>query len=364
MAIFGATPLISVIAIIMRYNLPQATFDSVEDGENPRRRRLSENYKGLVHYEMLANQRVKFTPSPLSPVEQLEQYLIEPNDARKAVKLIEVEVDKLATILNKIAISSIERPLSSEEAFRLIQDYEGLVKNVLALYVRGCYDDDTALTKALIDGLNQLSNNIPPVNYPGNLHLYPTLLLLYAGGIAALAGNRYRTLIALMRKVVIRSSQAPTGCPAAFALVPYRVISERFANQILQISNHITPVNKYLFDFLREPLRQVIKVEGEYEEHFFRFEYLFALASAFANQKWGIGVYAPVGSYMWEQQLRYPPYIFEVTDQELSQQNELWPPFKEGIFDGKFEEFQQLKKQADESIKNLITKCYPISFDR
>ncbi len=105
-------------------------------------------------------------------------------------------------------------------------------------------------------------------------------------------------------------------------------------------------------------LRRVIKVDGEYEECFFLFEYLFAIASAFEHREvWG-AVAAPVGSYIWERNLRNPPFIFDVTDKELSLQRESWGPFKAGIFDGTLEEFLVFKQQVDESIKNVIRNHY------
>ena len=104
---------------------------------------------------------------------------------------------------------------------------------------------------------------------------------------------------------------------------------------------------------------KALLIDAEYEECFFQFEYLFALASAFANQKWGLGTNVPVGSYIWEQNLQHPPYIFNVTDEELKKQRELWPPFKAGIFDGSFDDFLLFKTKADESMKKVINQYYP-----
>src|SRR6185503_20571036 len=97
-----------------------------------------------------------------------------------------------------------------------------------------------------------------------------------------------------------------------------RVIDERTAKELPPVKAHHFPMSDHLFGVLREPLKRVIKLDSEYEEAFLRFEYLFGLASAFANKKFGLGgVYAPVGSYMWERNLRRPPYIYDVTNDEL-----------------------------------------------
>ena len=142
-------------------------------------------------------------------------------------------------------------------------------------------------------------------------------------------------------------------------LTPHRVIDERIAKLLPPVKANYTPISTYFFSVLRRTASRIIKVSWEYEESFFIFEYLFALASAAAHREvWG-AVAAPVGSYIWERNLRNPPYIFDVADKELEVQRDSWPPFKAGIFDGSFDEFLVFKKQVDESIKKLITGHYP-----
>lgn len=346
---------------IMTYNLPPSVASEREEYPNGRKKAEQELQKDLEKALRggLNKRPVKLVEPVLSPLEQLEQYLLDPNDARRAARLIDKEIDKLSDALNAISTSDIAKNESPEGVYHLIQAYEQVATDVLALYVRGGYDADSILTESLVKGLTHLMHVSPVHHQFRKPHLYTALYLLYAGGMAALAGKRYITLIALMRQVRIRTPQNPRGYPAAYQLVPYRVIDECIAKRLPPVEHHYTPMNTYLFRVLREPLRPVIKIDAEYEECFYRFEYLFALASAFAEEEYGLsGVAAPVGSYIWEQNLRHQPYIFEATDKELSHQKELWPPFKAGIFDGTFDDFLHYKKQADESIKKIIRVHY------
>lgn len=347
---------------VMTYHLPQATADGDEAGKAARKavaRELERDLENALR-EILNSRLVQPVEPVLSPVEQLEQYLLDPNDARRATRLIDSEIDNLSKTLDGISNSEIAKDESPEGVYHLMQTYEKLTEDVMALYIRGCHDDDSVLTQSLVKGLTRLAHVAPIPHRSGHLHFYPALLLLYTGGIAALSGDRYMTLVALMRQVRIRTSTYPKGSPAAFQLVPYRVIDERTAKNLPPVYAHHTPLSDYFFKILRDPLRRVIKIDLVYEECFFLFEYLFALASAFANDEYGIsGIAAPVGSYVWERNLMRPPYIFEVTDKELNRQKDSWPPFKAGIFDGTFDEFLLYKKQADESIKRLIGRYYP-----
>lgn len=348
---------------VMTYNLPAtAPGDGGTDREAKREvaRGLERDLQRALR-EFFNKRHIKPVEPLLPPAEQLEQYLLDPNDARKAAKLIDKEIEKVSEDIVSISTSEMAKNGSSEGVYQLMQAYEGIAVDVLKIYVRGCYDgNDQALTEAMVRGLINLAHLPPLAHQFGSPHLYLALLLLYAGGMAALAGKRFTMLISLMHQVWVRTTENPKGYPAVYQLVPYRVIPEHIAKRIPPVEAHHTPISAYLFRVLREPLRPVIRTDAEYEECFLRFEYLFALASAFASGEYGWGIAAPVGSYIWEQNLRRPPYIFDVTDRELDRQKESWPPFKAGIFDGAFEDFLLSKRQADDSIKKQISRHYPM----
>jgi hypothetical protein len=335
---------------VMPYDLAPGA--SAED----RRRVAKELQKDLENaLRLLVNER---RATEVRPIEELEAHLLDPAGGRRAARLIETEIEGLIEPLNAISTSDLAKNISPEGTYRLMQSYEKLSGDVVPLYVRGAHDDDLTLTRALVSGLNRISN-VPRVpSRVGNPHLYPALLFLYAGGIAAVAGNRYATLMSLIHDAKIRTGETQETLPPAFQLVPYRVIDERIAKELPPVRAHHFPMSDHLFGVLREPIKRVIKLDSEYEETFLRFEYLFGLASAFASKKFGLGVYAPVGSYMWERNLRRPPYIYDVTNDELRKEGEEWPPFKAGLFDGSFDDFLLLKSQVDENIKETIARFY------
>jgi hypothetical protein len=336
---------------VMTYKLPPEA--SPED----RRRAGKELQRDFeLALRLLVDER---RATEVTPVEELEEHLLDPSSGRKAARLIETEVEKLIEPLDAISTSELGKDFSPDGTYRLLQTYEKQCGDALPLYVRAAYDDDSSLTRAVVSWLKRISHISRIPNRGGNLHLYPALLFLYAGGIAAVAGNKYATVVSLIRDVKIKVSETQGNVPAAFQLVPYRVIDERTAKQLPPVRAHHFPMSDHLFSILREPLKRVIKLQSEYEEAFLRFEYLFGLASAFANEKYGLGgVCAPVGSYMWERNIRRPPHIYDVTDEELRKDKQAWPPFKAGIFDGTYDEFLELKRQADESIKKTTARYY------
>lgn len=346
---------------VMPYTMPPNSDGEDETSKTARKevaRELQQDFENALR-AWLNKRSLKPALPLLSPVEQLEDYLLDPSNVRRAVRLIETEIEKFTEGIKAISASEIARNETPDGVFQLMQTYEKLASDVLHVLIRACYDDDGPLTQAIVKGMNTLAN-IDGLNHSfGQPHLYPALLLLYAGGIAAVAGKRFATLAALLRQVKIRTVNNPRGSSAARDLTPHRVIDERIAKLLPPVKANYTPISTYFFSLLREPLGRIIKVNFEYEESFFIFEYLFALASAAAHKEvWG-AVAAPVGSYIWERNLLNPPYIFDVVDKELGVQRDSWPPFKGGIFDGTFDEFLLFKKQVDESIKKLIASHYP-----
>jgi hypothetical protein len=345
---------------VMRYNLPPQD-GTEDDSTRALRREVAQTLQRDLEAALRTwtNKRVKSVPTVPSPIEQFEEYLLDPGSVRRAIRVLDLEIDKFHQGIEAISNSAISRDQTPAGVFQLMQAYEKLASDLLPVFIRACYEDDGAFIQALVRGLSSLAHT-PAIDHDfGEPQLYPALVVLYAGGIAALAGKRFSTLIALLRNVKIRTKDDRRGAVAARHLTPHRVVDERVAKNLPPVVANHTPISTYFFSLLREPLRLVIKIDGEYAEDFFLFEYLFALASALAHKEvWGASA-APTGSYIWEQNLRTPPYIYEVADKELKSQGDSWPPFKAGIFDGTFEEFLTFKQEVDESIKKEIRLHYP-----
>ncbi len=201
---------------------------------------------------------IKRTPKPvvplLSPVEQLEEYLLDASNVPRAGRLIESEIENLSERIRAISASDTARDQTPDGVFKLMQAYENAASDMLELYVRACHNDDGSLTQTLVKALNALAHTTPLNHSVGKPHLYPVLLLLYAGGIAAIAGKRFSTLVALLRDVKIRTVDNARGSSAAYQLNPYRVIGESIAKYLPPVRANYTPISTYFFSLLRETL--------------------------------------------------------------------------------------------------------------
>ena len=110
-------------------------------------------------------------------------------------------------------------------------------------------------------------------------------------------------------------------------------------------------------------MRTVIVNDQAYKEAFYRFEYLFALASAIeAKNFWG-DYYVPVGSYVWESYLidvrsSGTQFVTKQTDSEIEQLGEKWRPFQAGMFGDSWEKFLEIKKKTDESLVKVVQRFF------
>jgi hypothetical protein len=110
------------------------------------------------------------------------------------------------------------------------------------------------------------------------MQYYPALLVVYSAGIVALAARHFMSLAALLRHPEYRMYPRGRSAPAVAQLAPTEVFSNGAERLIPGPAGQgKTPVSDYLFAHLRPLLRDYLPDDGEYEDAFDAFEFLFAL---------------------------------------------------------------------------------------
>lgn len=300
-----------------------------------------------------------------SPVELLEEYFASSATFFQVKRLVVDEAKRLCERINALPVLEKTNPLSPEELAGFLKECESMAGGLLGLFAVGCSEGEAQYSKVWSDALSQVADGVAPNRMVDKVRLYPALLLLYAGGIAAVAGEKYENLAALIRQPKIRDLRYGGKAEGpAHALVPYRVISERVAHLLPEDGNTHTPLSNHLFFALREPLRSVVLNDDAYDDAFLRFEYLFALASAADLKGRGGPAAVPIGSYIWERFIRksfasHSPYIHRETSEEVARMGDEWPPLRASVYDGPLDKFKEFKEEADTSLLNVIRQFYP-----
>ncbi len=299
-------------------------------------------------------------------LEQLEEFLHDPRKKIAVRRLVLEEAKALHAELNKPEFlakdSTAQNPVLNER----IAEYENLTRNLLDLFVAGCYHGGDELDSVWSDALTVVGDTTDEGHASDaflRLRRFPAMLLFYAGGIAAIAGERYKTLAAMFHKTKVRRWRMQQS--ASEALPPATVVDRYDRKELSEYQFSAMPLEFHLRNYLRTSLAVVIHTEDEYLDCFTRFEYFFALDGLAKSN----GII--LGSYMWESEIRrkyqrtysYNTPVIGETNAELEQDGAEWLPYKNGIFSMNWEKFLDFKKEADKKLSEtaqnfMLTKNY------
>jgi hypothetical protein len=244
-----------------------------------------------------------------------------------------------------------------------VERYRRLTEVLLVVMITGCYWDERERT-IWSYALERLANSykIQAVSAMQQMRCYPALLLLYGGGIAAVAGEKYKTLANLLYRARVRESS--NEYPSALGIAPNRFYdAAEWMNKHLQPdtapekrTRNYYPMSEHLHAALRNPLREILPDPVDYDRTFDRFEYL--LGIAYVDQlkqhkpdNTGPEGYGPVG--------RFGPRLYgrpdvrrvlETVEQEAVDLTTSWPPLQDGLFGGSYDRFREAKDAYDDYI--------------
>lgn len=283
-----------------------------------------------------------------TPIEQLEELLFDPTKSVRARRIVIEEARRLAAV--------VEDPASLEASGGRVVDlneqltrFEVVSRPLVDMFVLGCHSGGEWLAPLWADALSIVAN--PTSGRPGvrnelPLQRYPALLLLYAGGVSAVVGEKYANLAQLLNRTDVRvggRSFRPT-----FGLVPGRIVS-RYDEHLLTERGQRMPFLTHLRAVLRDPLVTVTRDDVDFEERFVRFEYLFTLACERDGHGLLLGSFAFESEQMRSFERHYSSrvWIAEETDAELAREGDAWPPLASGLFEQSAADFKSFKTGID-----------------
>lgn len=300
------------------------------------------------------------------PLEQLEEFLHDPSKKIALRRLVTDEAKALRAELNKPEFLAKDSATKNPDLNERIAEYEILTKNLLSLFVAGCYHGGDELDSVWSDALTIVGETTDEGSAADTflrLRRFPAMLLFYAGGIAAVAGERYKTVAALFHKTKVRRWRILQ--PASEALPPATIVDRYDRKLLTEFQYNAMPLELHLRNHLHNALGSVIHTEDEYLDCFTRFEYFFALDSLAK----GNGII--LGNYMWESEIRrkyqrtysYTTPVIGETIAEIERDGAEWLPYKCGLFSMDWSKFLEFKREADaklsETAQNfMFTKNY------
>lgn len=330
-----------------------ATSGSWRKGMVPIRRGDEVEPASYEEMTLLNRQRESWARPEASPLEQLEEGLTDPVKQAKVRNLVLGEARKLYAALNGDEFLKKDTDQRYSAVVERMEEYEELTGPFLQLFAAGCQGGPEWLQPLWPEALTIVANPTgmhAEANPLARLRRYPPLLLLYAGGVAAVTSGNYGNLAKLLWWTQVRS-YVPNNS-VTFGLAQGRIVDSFGEKHLKEGGRHRMPFNAHIVGALRKPLNRFVHSDDNYMESFVRFEYLFALFSM--SEDHGL---IP-GSFTWESEqyrgLRRNSmtgvWIINDTETELDRMGEDWPPLKSRLFKGPLESFRAFKREADQKV--------------
>jgi hypothetical protein len=296
-------------------------------------------------------------PHPMSApvsVARLKRYLPNEQERIRLHDLMDDATTRVLAAMNDDEAFPVDVEFDQEEFVRRVRQYEALTEVVRDLIITGCYWGEPQHQGAWVRCLERSANvETHDQGIWRNLRRYPALLLLYAGGMAAIAGGKYDTLGALLTRPRRRRLGEVRSLWAV--LNPVSLLDDEIAKHLPGQAHSYVPLNNHLYNVLKEPLAKSVLDGDEYEDLFNRFEYLLAMVVADQRVLSWSGPWAPIGKFGCRDQAihRGDRYVPKVVSAELETDGESWLLLQAGLFGGSLERAQEAKKIVDDLVSRL-----------
>ncbi|PYT66220.1 MAG: hypothetical protein DMG39_27210 [Acidobacteria bacterium] len=301
-------------------------------------------------------------PHPLSPKlgsAMVKRYLVDERERIALHDFVAAETEKVCAQLTGEKFPAMTPP-TNEEFVKRIHRYEGFTEILVAIITTGCFWGQNSQQLLWAKSLERVANAKDlwtGISLWVDLRLYPALLLLYAGGLGAVASGKYATLAALLVKPRYKGAEGESSLIHKLNWLSVIESNPNAPNLLLPNDGrkHHFPMNEYLHRCLRPTLREFVPSDSDYDEAFDRFEYMFAMVWVDEKPKTASAGWVPLGRFVRNYSvlssvLHHGQPVGKIIDAEVEREGENWPPLRAGLFGGSMERFRTAKQHVDSFI--------------
>jgi hypothetical protein len=281
------------------------------------------------------------------------------SESRFRIKLHDLVARQTRDVVSLIGEDQFSIPgnRSDEEFIERVRKYEKITYNLCCIQALLAYWGTETDKITLTMPIRQISGGIKPetgITTWLGLRWYPVLLVIYAGGIAAVAAGKYDNLRAILQADVPDAEPFPSGLTLIHRIS--KALND-IGNAFRIVPGHDrqhTPRSEYLFELFRLIMGNLLFLGIEYEFDFDRFEVLMGLehAEQFASDQIGLDR-GLIGRFGWKFRRgdRSSPLHRVIAEAEA--QGDLWPPVKAGLFKGSPDRFKEIALGYSQKIAQL-----------
>lgn len=299
--------------------------------------------------ERVESLEIVTAPHPLSTamaVEMVKRYL----EANQVMRLTDLMLDitgKLVSSLSEegfaVTNESIQR--KGENIADRIAKYDALCEPVVQMIATGVYWGDDEVFSLWLRVLQRLANTANQRSGLTNLiwlRRYPTLLLLYACGVAAVDARNYGALGYLFSQFRLPNIGNQLFDSPAIGLMPHIVVNDDDSRTLPNIGRY-TLASNHVFNVLRSSLRALIPEDERFDHSFDYFEALMALIGVDMQLPSVTELFWLRGRFVWR---GHSDFAYNLSDEfnvvenlksEWDDAGDMWDPLQAGMFGGSSE---------------------------
>ena len=238
---------------------------------------------------------------------------------------------------------------------------EAVSEKLLHLFANGSFYAKPEQTRAFVDALSLVASKAHASGGQFiwiNLRKYPSLLVIYAAGISAIASENYSVLCEIVSREIFDGSCNDNGVLPQLRIYPQSVMEHRAQQQLIPgMERHRTPLNDHLCKLLREPMRSLIPDDKQYERAFDAFEYLWGLLHRDANiQKGSDRDWIPIGAFIWRRQDNWVKWFRDDAKRAAESNDSSWAPVNGGLFGGSAQRFSDVVRKVEPWLDDVMDR--------
>jgi hypothetical protein len=244
-------------------------------------------------------------------------------------------------------------PWGKDQLRERLAEYETVSAPLVAALVAGCYwggPSHARIWSEVITHVARLPGNERGPHWVIDLRLYPALLLMHAGGIAAVARRRYENLAAVLLRAQTWNSALTNNIVTGPALLGLRqgdVLSDE-AQSSLSDPRTLWAFSDHLQKVLQPAFAPIYLHERDFERWFDTFEYLMMLVHARQYYELAQNFFAPRSRLMQRGprgKFQLDQIIKEFNDEAVFE-NDDWGANRFKLFSGTTQ-FQELVRETN-----------------
>jgi Caspase domain len=293
-----------------------------------------------------------------SIIEIVKEYIPDSRFRIRLDDLVTVEIRKILSLTTNEHFPIQTADVTTDDFIDRLNSYESIIKDIQSIFVLlahwGTEEHRTVLRKILERIIDNTQVSGGKVIWLA-LRFYPSLLLLYSGGIAAISSGNYKNLYTILHTRIGSKYSGDKSIEIIKTVVEEALELERtnIFKTLPGYERNYVPKSEYLFKALQPVIDDLLFLGNSYEAMFDRFEVFLALVYADIVKR-EMGIWGPPGRFAYKHSgIRHEGGPYAEIIQEAKTHGENWDPLKVGFFGGSFERFVEISSEYEKLISRL-----------